>query len=117
LITLSELRAKTEFRDEEKARAFVESLADLPIEIEDPTRTRMFVSVLAPVGRYKLTACDASCLELAIRHKLPIAALDNAVVIGEGGFTNDFINYAPDLLEMATRGSRRMFTGFRNRRD
>lgn len=30
---------------EEKARAFLESLADLPIEIEDPTRTRLFVSV------------------------------------------------------------------------
>jgi predicted nucleic acid-binding protein len=62
---------------EEKARAFLESLADLPIEIEDPTRTRMFVSVRALVGQYKLTAYDASYLELAIRHELPIAALDN----------------------------------------
>jgi predicted nucleic acid-binding protein len=64
---------------EEKARAFVESLADLPIEIENPTRTRLFVSVRALVGQYKLTAYDASYLELAIRHKLPIAALDNAL--------------------------------------
>jgi predicted nucleic acid-binding protein len=64
---------------EEKARAFLESLADLPIEIEDPTRTRLFVSVRALVGQYKLTAYDASYLELAIRHKLPIAALDNAL--------------------------------------
>jgi predicted nucleic acid-binding protein len=64
---------------EEKARAFVESLADLPIEIEDPTRTRMFVSVRALVGQYELTAYDASYLELAIRHQLPIAALDNAL--------------------------------------
>ena len=64
---------------EEKARAFLESLADLPIEIEDPTRTRMFRSVLALVGRHKLTAYDASYLELAIRHDLPIAAFDNAL--------------------------------------
>jgi predicted nucleic acid-binding protein len=64
---------------EEKANAFLESLADLPIEIEDPTRTRMFVSVRALVGRYKLTAYDASYLETAIRHDLPIAALDNAL--------------------------------------
>jgi predicted nucleic acid-binding protein len=64
---------------EEKANAFLESLADLPIEIEEPTRTRMFVSVRALVGRYKLTAYDASYLELAIRHDLPIAALDNAL--------------------------------------
>jgi predicted nucleic acid-binding protein len=64
---------------DEKARAFLESLADLPIEIEDPTRTQMFVSVRALVGQYKLTAYDASYLELAIRHKLPIAAFDNAL--------------------------------------
>ncbi|HEY3825401.1 MAG TPA: type II toxin-antitoxin system VapC family toxin [Bryobacteraceae bacterium] len=64
---------------EEKANAFLESLADLPIEIEEPTRTRMFVSVRALVGRYKLTAYDASYLELAIRHDLPIAALDNTL--------------------------------------
>ena len=61
---------------EEKARAFLESLADLPIEIEDPNRTRLFVSVRSLVGQYKLTAYDASYLELAIRHKLPLAALD-----------------------------------------
>jgi len=63
----------------DKARAFLESLADLPIEIEDATRTRLFVSVRALLGQYKLTAYDASYLELAIRHKLPIAALDNAL--------------------------------------
>lgn len=39
----------------------------------------MFVSVRALVGKYKLTAYDASYLELAIRHKLPIAALDTAL--------------------------------------
>jgi predicted nucleic acid-binding protein len=64
---------------EEKASAFLDSLADLPIEIEDPTRTRMFVSIRALVARYKLSAYDASYLELAIRHDLPIAALDNAL--------------------------------------
>jgi predicted nucleic acid-binding protein len=69
---------------EEKAQAFLESLADLPIEIEDPTRTRLFVSVRAVVGQYKLTAYDASYLELAIRHKLPIAALDKELVRAAG---------------------------------
>jgi predicted nucleic acid-binding protein len=64
---------------EDKARAFLESLADLPIEIEEATRTRLFVSVRALVGQFRLTAYDASYLELAIRHKLPIAALDNAL--------------------------------------
>ena len=32
------------------------------------------------MGQYKLTAYDASYLELAIRHNLPIAASDNALV-------------------------------------
>jgi predicted nucleic acid-binding protein len=63
----------------DKARAFLDSLADLPIEIEDATRTRLFTSVLALVGRHKLTAYDASYLELAIRHDLPIAALDKVL--------------------------------------
>jgi predicted nucleic acid-binding protein len=64
---------------DEKASAFLESLADLPIEIENPTPKQMFVSVRALVGRHNLTAYDASYLELAIRHKLPIAASDNAL--------------------------------------
>ena len=64
---------------EDKARAFLDSLADLPIEIEDATRARLFASVLALAGRHKLTAYDASYLELAIRHDLPIAAFDNAL--------------------------------------
>jgi len=63
----------------EKADAFLESLADLPIEVEDPALSRMFVSVRALAGRYELTAYDASYLELAIRHKLPIATSDNAL--------------------------------------
>jgi predicted nucleic acid-binding protein len=36
------------------------------------------------VGQYKLTAYDASYLELAIRHKLPIAALDKELVRAAG---------------------------------
>lgn len=39
----------------------------------------MFVSVRALVARYKLSAYDASYLELAIRRDLPRAALDNAL--------------------------------------
>ncbi len=65
---------------EEKASAFLESLADLPIEIEHPTRTQMFDSVRLLARQYKLTAYDASYLELAIRCKLPIAASDNALM-------------------------------------
>jgi hypothetical protein len=48
---------------EEKAGAFLESLADLPIGIEDPTPTRMFVSVRALAGQHKLTAYNTSGAE------------------------------------------------------
>jgi predicted nucleic acid-binding protein len=64
----------------EKAHAFLESLADLPIAIENPVLPQMFVSVRALVGKYRLTAYDASYLELAIRHNLPIASSDKALL-------------------------------------
>ena len=51
----------------------------MPIEIENPTQVRIFIDVRTLASRYKLTAYDASYLELAIRRKLPIAAFDNAL--------------------------------------
>ena len=63
----------------EKALAFLESLADLPIEVENPSRTQVFVTVRTLANQYQLTAYDAAYLELAIRHKLPIASLDKAL--------------------------------------
>jgi predicted nucleic acid-binding protein len=77
VVNVTELAARKGRITAQKARTFLESLADLPIEIENPTLTQMFVSVRALVGQYKLTAYDASYLELAIRHSLPIAASDN----------------------------------------
>ena len=62
---------------EDKARDFLDSLGDLPIEVKNPSRQRMFDAVRALAKRFKLTAYDASYLELAIRHQLPLAALDN----------------------------------------
>jgi predicted nucleic acid-binding protein len=79
VINVTELAVRKGRITEEKAHAFLESLADLPIEIENPTRTQMFVSVRALVNQYRLAAYDAAYLELAIRHKLPIAASDNAL--------------------------------------
>jgi len=63
----------------EKALAFLESLADLPIEVENPSPTQVFVTVRTLAGQYLLTAYDAAYLELAIRHRLPIASLDKAL--------------------------------------
>jgi predicted nucleic acid-binding protein len=63
----------------EKAVAFLESLLDLPIEVENPSRTQVFVTVRTLAAQYHLTAYDATYLELANRHKLPIASLDKAL--------------------------------------
>ena len=65
---------------ERQAQDFLESLANLPIEIEHPTRTQMFVSIWALLRQHKLTAYDASYLELVIRHGLPIPTFDTALM-------------------------------------
>jgi predicted nucleic acid-binding protein len=76
VLNVTELAVRKGRITEEKACVFLESLSDLPIEIENPSRTRMFASVRALAGQFKLTAYDASYLELAIRHGLPIASYD-----------------------------------------
>jgi predicted nucleic acid-binding protein len=63
----------------EKALAFLDRLADLPIEVENPSRTQVFVSVRMLARQYQLTGYDAAYLELAIRHRLPAASLDRAL--------------------------------------
>ena len=62
---------------EQKAREFLASLTDLPIEIENPTQAGVFVAVRALATNRNLTAYDASYLELAIRHNLPLATFDS----------------------------------------
>jgi predicted nucleic acid-binding protein len=63
----------------EKALAFLDRLADLPIEVENPSRTQVFVSVRMLARQYQLTGYDAAYLELAIRHRLSVASLDRAL--------------------------------------
>jgi predicted nucleic acid-binding protein len=75
VVNVAEIAVRKGRITEEKAAAFLESLAELPIEIE----SMVFVSVRALANRYKLTGYDAAYLEMAIRHNLPIAALDNAL--------------------------------------
>lgn len=55
VVNVTELAVRKGRISEHKARAFLESLADLPIEIENPTQVRMFVLVRALASQYKLT--------------------------------------------------------------
>jgi predicted nucleic acid-binding protein len=79
VVNVVELAVRKARIPEEKAVAFLESLADLPIEVENPSRTQVFVTVRALASQYQLTGYDAAYLELATRHKLPIASLDKAM--------------------------------------
>ena len=80
VVNVTELSVRRGRITGEKANVFLESLADLPIEIENPTLPQVFVAVRALAGQYQLTAYDASYLELAIRHDLPIATSDKALM-------------------------------------
>jgi predicted nucleic acid-binding protein len=79
VVNVVELAVRKGRIPKEKALAFLESLADLPIEVENPIRTQVFVTVRALAGQHQLTGYDAAYLELAIRHKVPIASLDKAL--------------------------------------
>jgi predicted nucleic acid-binding protein len=80
VLNVTELAARKGRITAEKANAFLESLADLPIEIEHPSLPQMFTSVRTLANQHKLTAYDASYLELAVRHGLPIASSDQELV-------------------------------------
>ena len=80
VVNVVELAARKGRIPREKALGFLEGLADLPIEVENPSRTQVFVSVRTLAGQYQLTGYDAAYLELANRHKLPIASLDKALL-------------------------------------
>jgi predicted nucleic acid-binding protein len=64
---------------EDKARAFLESLVDLPIQIENLTSVQLFGPIRALAGLHNLTVYDASYLDLAISQNLPIATTDQAL--------------------------------------
>ena len=64
------------------------ALAALPIEIDPETQERIWQSVMPLALHYKLSVYDAVYLELALRHKLPLATLDRELataVRAEGG--------------------------------
>ena len=79
VVNVVELAVRKGSIPKEKAIGFLESLEDLPIQVENQSRTLVFGPVRTVAGQYQLTAYDAAYLELAIRHKLPIASLDKAL--------------------------------------
>lgn len=61
---------------EARSEAFLETLEGLSIEVDGATFAHALSETLQLARRYKLTAYDASYLELALRSGLPLASLD-----------------------------------------
>lgn len=55
---------------------FIEMLDDMNIEVDKETFDRALSDTLQLARRYKLSAYDASYLELALRLRIPLATLD-----------------------------------------
>jgi len=55
------------------------AIEGLPIELIEQSKHQQFHSVLTLAYANRLSCYDASYLDLALRHKLPIATLDAAL--------------------------------------
>lgn len=64
---------------EAQSEAFLEMLAAAPIQADDATFSQALTDTLHLARRYRLSAYDASYLELALRAGLPLATLDDAL--------------------------------------
>jgi len=62
--------------NEAQSNAFLEMLAGIRIEADPATFVRSITDTLQLARRYRLSAYDASYLELALRGSLPLASLD-----------------------------------------
>jgi predicted nucleic acid-binding protein len=61
---------------EARSEAFLEMLEGAEIEVDAATFAHALSGTLQLARRYKLSACDASYLELALRLGIPLATLD-----------------------------------------
>ena len=61
---------------EARSGAFLEMLEDVEIEVDASTFAQALSATLQLARRYKLSAYDASYLELALRLGMPLATLD-----------------------------------------
>lgn len=60
----------------DKRAEFLALMNSAPIRIDDETITRASSETLALAEAHRLTIYDATYLEVALRHKLPLATLD-----------------------------------------
>ena len=61
---------------ESEAAGFLHRLSVLPIELDGQTAAHAWSKTIALARMYSLSAYDAAYLELAMRHRVPLATLD-----------------------------------------
>jgi predicted nucleic acid-binding protein len=66
--------------DQAGITGFLSALAAYDIEIDGHTMSLAWSQTLALADRFALTVYDAAYLELALRRRLPLATLDNALL-------------------------------------
>lgn len=79
-LEVSNVIARAEARDlvtEARSEAFLEMLAGADIVVDAATYTHALTGTLQIARRYRLSAYDASYLELALREGLALATLDD----------------------------------------
>jgi predicted nucleic acid-binding protein len=64
---------------EARSEAFLEMLSGIALEVDHASTDCALSSTLNLARRYKLSAYDASYLELALRQGIPLATLDSAL--------------------------------------
>lgn len=78
-LEVSNVIAKAEARElltEAQSEAFLEMLAGLDVEVDSATFAKAMSDTLQLARRHRLSAYDASYLEVALREGLPLATLD-----------------------------------------
>jgi predicted nucleic acid-binding protein len=65
---------------EAKVTLFLDLLKSLPISIDDETASRAWQESIQLARKHQLSLYDASYLELALRHALPLATLDGKLI-------------------------------------
>ncbi len=64
-----------------QADEFLATLNKLPITVDPDSSEHILTDVLRLVVAYQLTAYDASYLEVALRMDLPLATLDDELIV------------------------------------
>ena len=59
--------------------AFMSRIAELPVTVEVPSARSAFTQILPLAREHDMASYDAAYLELAIRHAIPLATVDDSL--------------------------------------